>query len=360
MCGFSGSDADSVRRAIAKKQKDKIDEAMPRIKDGYCVHSDKPHEEAEKELTEILKVIEDSSAYSFNYSHAASYSMMTYLCGYFRYHYPLEFVTAYLATAADDGDIATGKHIADYYGIKFTRPRFGQNNSTYYIDRENRAISDSITAMKGIGLKDAEALYNLSQSKHYDKFVDLLYDMFMTSNAINRTTIQVLVACDYFIEFGKSGKLLKLMDEFFNGKNRITKNLKQANALTRLTALAMMEDELPDEDISAANHIAYEIKYIGKPTYTDPAMLKCYAVIDVDAKYSPKIQLYSIERGTIGIMKVKKPDYKKNPFKPGDIIRMDDWSKRQAFTFQDGKSVPKPGVYDLWINKYSIVSSTNI
>lgn len=355
MCGFSGADADSVRRAIAGKQKDKIDKAMPLIIKGYCERSTKPREEAERELTEILKVIEDSSAYSFNYSHAASYSLMTYLCGYYRYHYPLEFITAYLSTAADDSDIATGKHIADYYGIKFTRPCFGQDNRTYYIDRENRTISDSIVAMKGIGLKDAEALYNLSQSKHYDKFVDLLYDMFMTSNALDRSTIKALVACDYFCDFGKAGKLSRIMDEFFDGKNRITKSLKQANALTRLTALAMMEDELPDEEMDVAERIACEIEYIGTPTYVNSALKGCYAVLDVDAKYSPKISLYNIARGTTGVMKMKKNVFNIAPLHPGDIIKFGpyEWVRKPAYGFSEGKPVAKPGVYDMWIESYT-------
>lgn len=361
MCGFSGSDADSVRRAIAKKQKDKIDEAMPRIINGYCNHSDKPREEAEKELTEILKVIEDSSAYSFNYSHAAAYSMLTYLCGYYRYHYPLEFIVAYLSTAANDDDIVTGHHIADYYGIKFTRPKFGQDNRTYYIDHDNRTISDSITAMKGIGLKDAEALYNLSRSKHYDKFVDLLYDMFMATNALDRSTIKALVACDYFSDFGKAGKLFKIMDEFYDGKNRITKTLKSGNALTRMTALAMMEDELPDEEISVSERLSYEIQYIGTPTYIDQDMKHHYAVLSIDTKYSPKVTLYNISKGTTGVMKIKKADFNHAPIQVGDIIRFgpNEWERKQAFGYTDGVSAAKPGVFDLWIKKYSIIGSTN-
>lgn len=65
ICGLSGSAADNIRRAIGRKQKDRLDAAMPSILEGYCNKSDKPREDAEKEAREFLQVIEDSASYQF-------------------------------------------------------------------------------------------------------------------------------------------------------------------------------------------------------------------------------------------------------------------------------------------------------
>ena len=65
ICGLSGSEADNIRRAIGRKQKDRLDAAMPSILEGYCSKSDKPRAEAEKEAKEFLQVIEDSASYQF-------------------------------------------------------------------------------------------------------------------------------------------------------------------------------------------------------------------------------------------------------------------------------------------------------
>lgn len=54
-----------MRRAIGRKQKDRLDAAMPAILDGYCNKSDKPREEAEAEAKEFLQIIEDSANYQF-------------------------------------------------------------------------------------------------------------------------------------------------------------------------------------------------------------------------------------------------------------------------------------------------------
>lgn len=65
ICGLSGSEADNIRRAIGRKQKDRLEAALPKILDGYCSKSDKPRDVAEKEAKEFLQIIEDSSNYQF-------------------------------------------------------------------------------------------------------------------------------------------------------------------------------------------------------------------------------------------------------------------------------------------------------
>ena len=65
ICGLSGSEADNIRRAIGRKQKERLDAAMPSILEGYCEKSPKPREAAEQEAKEFLQVIEDSASYQF-------------------------------------------------------------------------------------------------------------------------------------------------------------------------------------------------------------------------------------------------------------------------------------------------------
>lgn len=65
ICGLTGSEADNIRRAIGRKQKDRLDKAMPAILEGYCNKSPKPREVAENEAKEFLQIIEDSASYQF-------------------------------------------------------------------------------------------------------------------------------------------------------------------------------------------------------------------------------------------------------------------------------------------------------
>lgn len=65
ICGFSGSDADNTRRAIARKDEARLQEALPKILEGYCNKSSKPREVAEQEAKEFIQIIEDASSYMF-------------------------------------------------------------------------------------------------------------------------------------------------------------------------------------------------------------------------------------------------------------------------------------------------------
>ena len=79
ICGLSGSDADNIRRAIARKQMDRLQKALPQILEGYCSMSDKPRDVAEDEAKTFLKIIEDASSYMFGYNHSTGYSMIGYI-----------------------------------------------------------------------------------------------------------------------------------------------------------------------------------------------------------------------------------------------------------------------------------------
>lgn len=65
VCGLSGSEADTVRRGIARKKPEVLEASMPKIVEGYCSKSDQPREKAMEELNEFLRVIEDASSYMF-------------------------------------------------------------------------------------------------------------------------------------------------------------------------------------------------------------------------------------------------------------------------------------------------------
>lgn len=65
ICGFSGSDADNTRRAIGRKDEERLKKALPQILEGYCEKSPQPREIAESEAKEFLQVIQDASSYMF-------------------------------------------------------------------------------------------------------------------------------------------------------------------------------------------------------------------------------------------------------------------------------------------------------
>lgn len=352
ICGLSGSASDNIRRAIGRKQRDRLEKALPKILEGYCAKSDRPKDVAEKEAMEFLQILEDSASYQFNYSHACEYCLLSYMCGYLRYYHPLEWIAAFMKNAANDDDLKTGKQMAKDRGIIFTRPEFGQDNRTYFIDHEHKSISDSIASIKGVGEKDAEAILKIYQSGNYTYFADVLAQMILTDGALNKTVISILIISDYFKCFGSRGKLMHIYQEAIGGYHKLGKNLSQASFYDRVGWLAFEEQITPESDISLRELIDFEVAHYGEPITVLPDELNAFVVLDVDVKYSPKITMYNLSKGTKGLMKVRKPHFNKNELKPGDIIEIIRWHPEQAYSFANGQRQIKPGVTDLWLDEY--------
>lgn len=223
LCGFSGGQADTIRRAIASKKPEKIEAAIPKIRDGYCSVSTKPREVAEKEVSDFLQVIQDASGYSFGYNHSIGYCLVSYICGWLRYYFPCEYIAAYLNNADNDADLDTGRALAKRYHIDVLPPKFGLAKSSFQPYPDKKQIIQGLQAIKGCGISHGDALYELSQNK-YDCFIDLLIDI-KTKTKINSTLLQSLIDIDFFSDFGNQTELTSIMSfyEKYAGKKTLKK-----------------------------------------------------------------------------------------------------------------------------------------
>ena len=227
ICGLSGSEADTVRKAIGRKQADKLQAALPKILNGYCDKSQKSRKEAEEEATGFLKVIEDASDYMFNYNHSIAYCMLGYLFGYLRYYYPYETLTAYLNNAANDDDIENGSAYAQKNGIKITMPKWGISRGDYYFNAEKHTIAKGLASVKYMSAVATEELFELSQGKQYMYFVDLLRDI-SHETCVDARQLNTLIHIDFFSDFGNQRELLRLVDLFSLFKAGAARQIKKS------------------------------------------------------------------------------------------------------------------------------------
>ena len=316
ICGLTGSEADNVRRAIGRKQKDRLEKALPQILDGYCQKSNQPKEIAQKEAKEFLQIIEDSSNYQFGYNHSTGYSMIGYLCAYYRYYYPLEFICAYLNNAKTQDDIIMGTELATLKNIKIKNPRFRFSLDKYFIDHENNAIYKGIASIKFLNENCAKELYNRKE-KVYNNFMELLVDL-EENSTVNSKQIKILIQLDFFEEFGKAGKLMNIYKEFSEGQFKYQKTYCEKTKIKRLEALNDMEFQ--DIDLPIKEKIAAQIEYFGSPTTITPE-LKGYAyIIDINTKGSPRLTTYGLGTGKTTIVKTYAKIFNKKKIEKGDII----------------------------------------
>lgn len=222
-CGFSGASADTVRRGIADKDIKKLEAILPQIVDGYCSRSDKPRAEAEAEVTEFIQVLRDASSYAFNYGHAVSYSMVSYLCAYLRKYYTYEFIVSLLNNAANEDDIANAKALASQLGIKILPPKYGISSATYEFNRETKEISKGAADIKYVGAKVATGLYKMAHDGKPRTFVDVILDSTNGIRDMNKRRMDALIAVGYFSDFGNISELSRIysmVEEFKFGDTK--------------------------------------------------------------------------------------------------------------------------------------------
>ena len=371
ICGLSGSEADNIRRAIGRKQKDRLDAAMPQILEGYCKMSPKPREIAEKEAKEFLQIIEDSSNYQFGFNHSTGYSMIGYTCAYMRYYYPEEFIAAYLNNANNEDDIRYGTELAKVKGIKIHPIKFRHSSAKYTVDKNNHCLYKGCGSVKFLNDNVSEKLYEM-KDQQFNSFIDFL--SVFPGNSRQR---EILTRLGFFEEFGGSQKLLRIAELYdtYHGKKIIKKdkcNLpieliekyidSETEKQYRFTPEgmdALLSDlcsRIPDKDIPLQSRLQAEREYLGYISYTDPFRPNTAVVMDVNCKYTPKLTLYRLDTGTTMIVKLKKRSYESNPLPVGAIIRFYTETKPAWKKDENGEWIQDFSRNDTWLTSYIIES----
>jgi len=372
ICGLSGSEADNIRRAIGRKQKDRLDKAMPSILEGYCQKSPQPREVAEQEAKEFLQVIEDSASYQFGYNHSVAYCLLGYLCAYYRYYHPIEFITSFLNNAANEDDIRNGTAYANKVGIKITMPKWGLSKSEYFFDKEKNIIAKGLTSIKFMSSGIAEELYQLAHERTYTKFVDILADL-DSKTSINTRQLDILIKLDFFSDFGNQRELIRISEMFYDtfkkgqakkiNKDKVdgtplepivskysvgvTKSGGVAKSYTLLDVKSIMsevEDAIKDihmddlSDLLKVRNFVDVMGYVGYVSGKEEDRRKLY-VLDVytlvrkkdNKQFGYSVVTKSIGSGVESRFTVVNKVYDQDPIKKGEIIFCKSFEKNGQY-----------------------------
>ena len=372
VCGLSGSDADNVRRGIARKKPEVLEKAMPAIMEGYCNKSEHSREEAEKEAREFLQIIEDASSYMFGYNHSVAYCLIGYLCAYLRYYHPADFITSYLNNADNEDDIVAGYELAKVYKVNIYPPRFRYSIDKYVLDKDTGNIYKGISSIKFLNSGAATFLYSLRNNEYKD-FVDVLVDI-SQSNEVNTRQLEILIRLQFFQEFGNNGKLLKIYNMFkaVYGRKQLNKsklndiqiNMDMLSKYVKVETDKMLKDidtigflkeysdTLENANIPLQEQIKFEFEMLGyiNTIYDNIEKNICY-VLDIDTKYSPKLTLYSLGTGKEITVKVQKSVYENNIIKKSSIIHINKFEQKYK-SIRTENGWEKTSEKEWWIQSY--------
>ena len=301
---------------------------------------------------ETWQVVNDASRYSFNASHSLSYAYDSLYGAFLKSHYPLEYYTVALSIYSDDSD-RTNRLIKElnYFDIKLLPPKFRYSRAEYFMDKETNSIYKGMASIKYMNAQVSEELYELKNNQ-YNNFMDLLIDIY-NKTCINSRQLNILIAIDFFEEFGKSQMLLDIVKLYENIMSKKIKSKKGEVSFNKIdlpypqeiiekyatekskedkykqykveNALGLcyeLMNDIPNMEMSSIDKIRINLDAMGECNYyfEDYNPTTCI-VVDVITKFkTKKAWLFSIASGHIAEVNIGEGYYNLQPFKALDVI----------------------------------------
>lgn len=416
-CGWSGSEADLIRRGIGKKDHKIMEEEVPKIKPSFIKTMMEKYgdsrEHAEAIADDFIQVFMDSVDYGFSVNHSQAYSYIGYISAWLRYYYPLEFVAAGLQTWGKGDKNVDFLNYAEKHGISINPPKFRKSRGGYYVDKANNAIYEGTGHIKGGNSSVGEILYQL-RDRDYASFTDLVVDVIENGSisldvdgkqfdgsiqdmykkysekeiksidkankdgdvsysksplGINKTKMLGLIRLRFFEEFGGNKKLE-------NVYNYVTANYKPgnktfANKAKKYKECLDYEDQLnheyslDDENFSIIEQCEFELHYTGRVVSSNSKVPQNYffvtELINV-GKTRTTAEIYSINIGKTLVVKVGSSIYRNASFEEGDLLDI----PREAFApkakrvKKDGEWIKHPTDVDIWVKKLTFIRKSKL
>jgi DNA polymerase-3 subunit alpha len=225
-CGFTGGQADTLRKAVGKKKIDLMRKVKVEFVKGAVDHGGATAAQAEK----FWDQLEEFANYCFNKSHAACYGLIAYQTAYLKAHYPAAFMAAVMTSDYDDTDrLSIEITECQHMGMQVLSPDVVESFAEFAVvkneenpDNRKAPIRFGMTAIKGVGSGAVEEIIRAREEG--GGFEDL--DDFLTKvnvRTVNRKGMESLMKAGALDRFGDRSKLLHNLDAIIAHAQRIQK-----------------------------------------------------------------------------------------------------------------------------------------
>lgn len=168
LAGFSKGDADVLRKAMGKKQRDVLDKMKPKF---ISQAAEKGH--PEDKLEKIWKDWEAFAEYAFNKSHSTCYAWIAYQTAYLKANYPAEYMAAVLSNNMSDiKQVSFFMEECKRMGLQVLGPDVNESFYKFTVN-ENYAIRFGMGAIKGVGMGAVETIVENRKEGKYKSIFDL-------------------------------------------------------------------------------------------------------------------------------------------------------------------------------------------
>ncbi len=207
LCGFTGGQADTLRKGIAKK----IPEVLAKMKVQFIEGAVKHSNATESDMERFWKQLEDFAAYCFNKSHAACYALIAYQTAYLKAHYPEAFMAALMTSDYDDIDrLAIEVTECSHMNIEVLPPDVNESFVEFAVVPKTKQIRFGMSAIKNVGIGAVEELLVAREAGQFTSIEDFFERVH--PRVVNRKVMESLIKSGAFDRFGERSFLLHNMD----------------------------------------------------------------------------------------------------------------------------------------------------
>ncbi|MGX7592405.1 DNA polymerase III subunit alpha [Candidatus Karelsulcia muelleri] len=216
---FNKAEADILRQAISKKNKELLDSMKDRFIEGGLK---KGH--LKNILYRIWEGWENFASYAFNKSHSASYTFLSFQTGYLKTHFPVEYMSSVLNNNMHHiNELSFLLKECKRMGLKILKPNI--NLSDYkFIVIKNKYIRYGLGAIKGIGKTSIKNILKYrKQVKTFTSILDIVKSVNL--RLVNKKVLEKLVVSGAFDVFKENHRAQYFVKDQTTKSNMIEKIL---------------------------------------------------------------------------------------------------------------------------------------
>ncbi|MCL6257743.1 DNA polymerase III subunit alpha [Aquiflexum sp. TKW24L] len=192
LAGFTKGEADVLRKAMGKKQKDVLDKMKPKFVEQASTKGHDP-----KKLEKIWKDWEAFASYAFNKSHSTCYAWIAYQTAYLKAHYPAEYMASVLSNNMNDiTQVTFFMEECKRGGMAVLGPDINESNNGFTVNKEGQ-IRFGLAAIKGAGSAAVDMIIaEREKSGPYKNIFEFCKRV--NSRAVNKKTLEALAMAGGF------------------------------------------------------------------------------------------------------------------------------------------------------------------
>lgn len=263
LCGFSGGQADTLRKGIGKK----IPEVLAKMKKEFIDGAIKTSQADAKFVEKLWASLEDFAAYCFNKSHAACYALIAVQTAYLKAHYPSAFMAALMTSDHENLDrIAIEVAECRKMGIELLPPDINESYNEFAVVPETKNIRFGLGAIKNIGLGPIESILAAREEGPFSSIED--FAKRVDAGVVNRKTLESLAKAGAFDSLTNRDLLLNNIEKISSYASRAQKNALSGQidifgSLGTTEDLPALHLDVPTTETTLREQLAWEKELLG-------------------------------------------------------------------------------------------------